>query len=804
MMKITNRGRLSAVVLCVVVAAQIAGAQTVGAQASGGRVLSGVALTARGELAPGVSVAVTTPGGELRTESDAEGGFRLAVPHGALTLKVSGKNITPFAKEFAAGDATENLRLVVVYAVPPIHESVVIVDSSLEPGVERRNEEVYRGALFSRDDQLFDTLAAGINAGQHEGGGKSLEVRRFGFNMDHGGLFGGFKVLVDDVQQNFATQGHGQGYLGQLKSLTPELVEAVDVLNGPFSAQYGDFSGLGVAHVRTRESLPDVLTARVQGGSFDAFRGFLAYSPVLKDGVGFIAYEGSRTNGPFASPLRYRRDNLTANYTRDLNDESALGFKLNFGRNDFFSSGQIPLDEVAAGRLDRFGFVDPDNGGRVRGGTAAVYYRREFADGGLLKADGYLTRSLFDLWSNFTFHLNDPEFGDEIQQHDSRLQQGANVQYVRPHTLYGARALLTVGANLQAFQTNVGLYPSVGRDPRRADVTRADPSACPFEDEPGRPGLPDKFNSPCFLLTSARARVTNPGLYAQQAVDLLGGRLHLEGGLRYDHFRFNVEDRLRPAFSGARGEGRLQPKASAAYTPSHTFPATFHFNYGRGISSQDARGVARRPESPRVATTDFYQLGTSHNHGRFSLSADLFLIDNSNQQVYVPDDGSIEFAGPSRAYGFELKNSVRVTRKLSFNGGLTRVMNAFYRGTRPREYVDGAPHAVANAGFTLSDYEGFSGSLRYRHTSDYRLDPLDAGVRASGLDVVDLNVNKRLRRDLDFNFAVDNLFNKRYYETQNFFESRVRPGEESAARVHATPGFPFGVTVGLTFRFGGK
>ena len=239
--------------------------------------------------------------------------------------------------------------------------------------------------------------------------------------------------------------------------------------------------------------------------------------------------------------------------------------------------------------------------------------------------------------------------------------------------------------------------------------------------------------------------MTNSGLYVQQAVDLFEGHLHLEGGLRYDYFRFNVDDQIRPAFSGVRGEGRLQPKASLAYTPSHSFPATVHFNYGRGISSQDARGVARRPESPRVATTDFYQLGTSHNFERFSVSADLFLIDNSNQQVYIPDDGSIEFAGPSRAYGFEVKNSVRVTRNLSFNGGLTRVMNAFYRGTRPREYVDSAPHTVANAGLTLSDYRGFSGSLRYRHTSNYRLDPLDAGIRAAGLDVVDFGVSKRLR-----------------------------------------------------------
>jgi outer membrane receptor protein involved in Fe transport len=77
-------------------------------------------------------------------------------------------------------------------------------------------------------------------------------------------------------------------------------------------------------------------------------------------------------------------------------------------------------------------------------------------------------------------------------------------------------------------------------------------------------------------------------------------------------------------------------------------------------------------------------------------------------------------------------------------------------------------------------------------------------VRAAGLDVIDFGVNKRLRRSVELNLAVDNLFNKRYFETQNYFESRLRPDDEPAERIHATPGFPFGVTVGVTFRFGGK
>src|SRR5689334_7299144 len=149
-----------------------------------------------------------------------------------------------------------------------VKTTIVITAKPVEPAVDRRNGKVFERTLFSRDDQIFHVLDAGINAGQHEGGGKSLEIRRFGFNLDHGGVSGGLKVLVNDVQQNQGTQGHGQGYLGSLKSLTPELVEEVNIINGPFSVEYGDFSGLGVVHIRTRETMPDVWTVRMQGGSF--------------------------------------------------------------------------------------------------------------------------------------------------------------------------------------------------------------------------------------------------------------------------------------------------------------------------------------------------------------------------------------------------------------------------------------------------------------------------------------------------------------------------------------------------------
>jgi outer membrane receptor protein involved in Fe transport len=743
-------------------------------RADEGRKVTGVVVTDKQAVVKGVLVIARYPSGQQSTLTDDEGRFMLKVPSEEIALSVAGKFILANEHILSLKESTEGLVVAITYRIPPTHENIVITASALDPTIDRRNDTVYSRTLFSRDDQIFDTLAAGINAGQHEGGGKSLEIRRFGFNLDHGGVNGGLKVLVDDVQQNQATQGHGQGYLGALKTLTPELVEDVDILNGPFSAEYGDFSGLGVVHIRLKESLPNLLTVRLQGGSFGAYRGMVAYSPALEHADAFIAYDGSHTDGPFINPGRYDRHNVTGNYTRHLNDKESLGFKLNFGTNDFYSSGQIPLPLVVGGKMDRFGFIDPFDGGKVGLGTLGVYYKRDFSNGDILKVDGFLGRSLFDLYSNFTFFLNDPINDDEIQQHDSRLQQGVNAQYLHLYKLFGRTALLTVGSNFHDNQISVGLIHTKERQ---------------------------------FLntMTSAHAHVTNMAGYVQHGIDLLQQRLHFDAGLRFDYFRFDVSDHLDYANSGEQGTSPLQPKANLSYTPSARMPLTLYASFGRGISSQDARGVVQRPDAPKVATTDFYQLGTSYSLRRFALSADIFLINRSNEQVYIPDDGSFEFKGPSRSYGWEAKTSLQITHRLALNGGLTHVSNAFYLGS-PRVYVDSAPHSVANSGLTLSGWRGFDGSLRYRHVSSYILDGSDSTVpRATGLDVLDLSMSKRIRRGVDFQFAVDNLNDKRYWETQNFVVSRL-PIEptDGIARVHGAPGFPIGFTVGLTFWLGEK
>ena len=107
------------------------------------------------------------------------------------------------------------------------------------------------------------------------------------------------------------------------------------------------------------------------------------------------------------------------------------GVQFNFVNVGLGNLTFLRRDLVASGRLPRFGYIDAGDGGKVRLGTTGVYYRRTLASGDSFKADGFLSRSLFDLYSNFTFFLNDPVKGDGIQQHDSRYQEGFNTHFLQ-------------------------------------------------------------------------------------------------------------------------------------------------------------------------------------------------------------------------------------------------------------------------------------------------------------------------------------------------------------------------------------
>jgi len=90
-----------------------------------------------------------------------------------------------------------------------------------------------------------------------------------------------------------------------------------------------------------------------------------------------------------------------------------------------------------------------------------------------------------------------------------------------------------------------------------------------------------------------------------------------------------------------------------------------------------------------------------------------------------------------------------------------------------------------------------------RAINHYRLHGIDAAIVAGGHTLFDAAVSRQIRRGVAVSLSADNLTDRDYYETQNYFVSRLA-GQAPAARIHGTPGYPLTLTAGVTFRLFGK
>jgi len=91
-----------------------------------------------------------------------------------------------------------------------------------------------------------------------------------------------------------------------------------------------------------------------------------------------------------------------------------------------------------------------------------------------------------------------------------------------------------------------------------------------------------------------------------------------------------------------------------------------------------------------------------------------------------------------------------------------------------------------------------------RTINHYGLDSQDNTILAWGHTVWDMGIARRIRRGVEFNLTINNLADRLYWETQNYYESRIAGETAASSRIHATPGYPLTVMAGITVRFGGK
>ena len=292
--------------------------------------------------------------------------------------------------------------------------------------------------------------APGLIVTQHSGEGKANQYFLRGFNLDHGT---DLAISVDGMPVNMRTHAHGQGY-ADLNFLIPELLGGMRVRKGPYFADDGDFATAGAL----RLDLVDALEPFVQGtvGSFGYWRGLAAGSKDLGNGTLLAAGEVATYEGPWRDGDDLRRLNGVLRYSQG----TALdGFTLTgmgyTGRWD--ATDQVPARGVSAGIVDRFGAIDPTDGGRAHRASLSGRYATT-GDWGTTRVSAYAIRSTLDLYNNFTYFLDDPVNGDQFHQTDRRWVLGGEVVHSLPWTLLGRDAETRFGVQTRHDDIRLGLF----------------------------------------------------------------------------------------------------------------------------------------------------------------------------------------------------------------------------------------------------------------------------------------------------------------------------------------------------------
>jgi outer membrane receptor protein involved in Fe transport len=600
-------------------------------------------------------------------------------------------------------------------------------------------------------------LIPGMLSVEHSGGaGKADQYFLRGFDADHGTDVAFF---VDDMPVNLRSHGHGQGY-SDLNFIIPETIERVDVHKGAYDARFGDFATAGAVVFRTRELVREGMI-QLAGGQFNTQRHVLMLSPTTGRVRSLFAAEGHYTDGPFQFDNRYFRSNLLAKVTTNPTRRSELSVTGTFHKGQWNGSGEIPLRAVTSGILDRFGAIDPTEGGKTMRATGRMSYHYDTTAGGQFFAHAWGQYYRLDLYSNFTFFLHDPVHGDGIVQSDRRVLYGGEVGFRQPGRLLTVDSVATIGVQSRADRVHVGLARQVFRHPI-GSVTES-----------------DVFEASYSPYAALELRTS--------------GWLRLSGGMRGEMFAFDVRNRCelcaeRP--SGRTTSSLVLPKATMILGP--WFTTELFVNYGEGFHSNDARAAVVPGASP-LARAKTYEVGLrSRPWGGDGLewTVACWQVDLQSELVFLGDQGTTEIRGASRRRGVEVAARGQVMGPLFLNGSVAWTSPKFRTG----EAIPLAPELVGYGALILHWPPGLTTQVQGTYMG---VRPLveDRRVQAPSWFEVDLSMRyafpvERGQGRLETFLFIQNLLDTKWEQAAFAFESRLKNEPVPVADMHFVPGTP--------------
>jgi TonB family protein len=666
--------------------------------------------------------------------------------------------------------------------------------------------EVGKLAAVPRTDSAsLLRLAPGVLLTREGGLGHPYQIFLRGFDAREGQ---DIEFTVEGMPINEVGNPHGNG-LADTHFIIPELVRSLRVVEGPFAPQQGNFAVAGSARYEVGLDEPG-LSLRAMAGSFDTQRVLLTWRPDGASEHSFGGVELFSTRG-FGANRDGRRATAMAGFDTPLNDSMSLQLLATSYASHYGSAGLVRLEDVASGRIDRYGTYDDTQGGDSSRHSLLIHLDGHF-QAAEVSQSVHLTLRGYRLRENLTGFLLDPQEtwqsphgqrGDLIDQQASELTLGAQGSARQRTKLWGRDQSLELGYSARFDQVDA-------------------------LQQRNRVGT----NIPYRKNLDLSSQVSNIGLYADGDLSPWSW-LSVRGGVRADLFHYQVENRCaltsQTSFGGdpldtecfssdrvgyrspdqttSTAASLLQPRATLLVGPF--WGVKLNASYGRGARSIDPQYVNQDLDAP-FAVADAFEVGAAFARSldvaditlrtvlfRTHVDKDLFFNETEGRNTLATGTTRSGWTGSARATGtfWDVAGNLTLVRAEFDDTGLD---------------VPYTPGVVARAdGVLFGDLPLWLGPGALKGSigvgaSFIGQRPLPYDERSNQTFLVDVGASLAWQ-SLSLGIIATNLLDSRYwlgeYNYVSDFGSQPYPTRVAAR--HGSAGEPRALYATLTFTLGG-
>ncbi len=602
----------------------------------------------------------------------------------------------------------------------------------------------------------------GLIIGQHAGGGKAEQIFLRGFDIDHGT---DITITADGLPVNMVSHAHGQGY-ADLHFVIPETVDNIDFGKGPYYANKGNFNTAGYVDFKTKNRLQSS-TIKLDVGQFNSQR-LLGMFNLLNNNKhsAYVASEYILTDGYFDSPQNFNRLNIFGKYTGNITENDKVGIIISHFDSKWDASGQIPQRAVDAGVIGRFGAIDDTEGGTTSRTNFLLNYDKILSENSSIKNKLFYSLYDFELFSNFTFFLDDPINGDQIKQKETRNIFGFSSDYKQNFTEIDGD-----------FSAGISLRNDKSKDNELSHTANR--------------------STTLNQIQVGDVNETNLGVYASANFNF--GKFTINPALRLDYFNFEYNDVLQTNYeTQSETASILSPKLNVLY--NHNNDLQFYVKGGKGFHSNDSRVVVAQNGKDVLPSAYGFDAGFMWKPiPKLLVNTAYWYLFLEQEFVYVGDAGIVEPSGKTRRQGIDLSVRYEPITNLFFNLDGNYTHARAIEETSGEDYIPLAPDFTLTSGLTYKSTSGFFGGIQLKHIGDRPANE-DNSIVAEGYTVTDLNAGYQFK-NVTLGLQIQNLFDVDWNETQFATESRLQSEVNAVEEIHFTPGTPFFLKGSITIAF---